>query len=75
MNDASDAIQPQRNHYEDLPDSIYIGGFWEPNAFDVTADGQRFLMLELIQDASEQSKQAKPDVVLVENWFEEFRRK
>ena len=41
--------------------------------FDVSADGQRFLMLKDVIDASGTAKQ--PTAVLVQNWFEEFRNK
>lgn len=59
----------------DLPDSIFVGYSWVPNVFDVSVDGERLLMIEWVKNPSDGSEQSKPDVVLVENWFEEFRRK
>lgn len=59
----------------DLPDSIFVGYSWVPNVFDVSADGERLLMIEWVKNPSDGSEQSKPDVVLVENWFEEFRKK
>lgn len=38
--------------------------------FDVTADGQRFLMLRPV----EASSSTTPQLVLVQNWFEELTR-
>jgi len=42
-----------------------------PDVFDVTSDGQRFLMMSetLADDAG-----ARPDIVIVQNWFEELER-
>lgn len=37
--------------------------------YDVTADGQRFLMLRPVEDTS-----STPQLVLVQNWFEELKR-
>lgn len=51
--------------------AAYVGfeigapGAW----YDVTADGQRFLMLQPVQDAA-----STPQLVLVQNWFEELKR-
>ena len=59
----------------DLPESIFVAQPFVPNTFDVSADGKRFLMVEWVNDPSEAEAKVKPDVVLVENWFEEFRRK
>ena len=38
----------------------------------MTADGERFLMVRKADDAST-NQVARPNVLLVENWFEEFR--
>jgi hypothetical protein len=38
--------------------------------FDVTADGQRFLMLQPVKDAAATA----PQLILVQNWFEELKR-
>jgi hypothetical protein len=59
----------------DLPESIYAGASYIPSIYDVTADGERFLMLRKADDASSTNQVARPNVLLVENWFEEFREK
>jgi hypothetical protein len=58
----------------DLPESTVILPV-DPAAklFQVSADGQRFLMIQTV--ATEQPTKQKPAAFLVENWFEEFRRK
>lgn len=45
-------------------------GRW-PDGFDVTADGERFLVLEAIIVHND----TPPAIVTVQNWFEEFRAK
>ena len=40
----------------------------ELNSFDVTADGQRFLMY------SREHEGAQPHIIVVTNWFEELKR-
>ena len=40
-------------------------------AYDVSADGQRFLMLKDVISADPASSQAR--IVLVQNWFEELK--
>jgi hypothetical protein len=41
-----------------------------PN-YDVSHDGQRFLMLKPV----EQEQAALPQIVVVQNWFEELKRR
>ncbi len=41
--------------------------------YDVSPDGQRFLVMEDIEP-SEQAPTPRVDVVLVDNWFEELKR-
>jgi hypothetical protein len=46
---------------------------WAPvwsDGFDVTHDGQRFVMLQPVRD----EEAPPPSIVIVQNWFEEFRR-
>jgi hypothetical protein len=38
--------------------------------YDVSADGQRFLMLKPVEQA-----QTAPQIVVVQNWFEELKQK
>ncbi len=39
-----------------------------PN-YDVSPDGERFLMIRQVEDAS-----TTPQIIVVQNWFEELRR-
>lgn len=41
-------------------------GSW-PNSFDVTADGERFVVVRPVRD-----ERAKPEIVVVQNWMKEF---
>jgi serine/threonine protein kinase len=41
-----------------------------PDGFDVTADGQRFVMVRPVSTEED----AKPEIVAVQNWFAEFGR-
>ena len=38
-------------------------------SYDVSPDGERFLLIKQAQDAS-----ARPQIVVVQNWFEELNR-
>jgi hypothetical protein len=55
----------------DIPDTIFTWSGVSARYYDVSADGQRFLMLQTIVDPTDRG--VRPDVVLVENWFEELR--
>ena len=51
------------------------GGFvWWPGFYEVAPDGERFVMLQKAQGTATNAV-AKPNVLLVLNWFEEFREK
>lgn len=39
------------------------------SSYDVSPDGEQFLMIKQIEDAS-----AASQIIIVENWFEELRR-
>jgi serine/threonine-protein kinase len=43
-----------------------------PDVYDVSADGQRFLMLAL--PPATETPDVRPDIVIVQNWFEELKR-
>ena len=43
-----------------------------PDVYAVSADGQRFLMIERPRLA--ETRAVRPDIVIVQNWFEELRR-
>ena len=49
----------------------YTAGFQGSGSYDVVPDGWRFLM---IKDVSP-DKAAAPQLILVQNWFEELKRK
>ena len=59
----------------DLPEGVYAGAPYIPSVFDVTANGERFLMLKKAEDSSSTNRIASPNVLLVENWLEEHRNK
>ena len=59
----------------DLPPDIHGGFVWWPSFYDVAPDGERFLMLQRIGGEAPAGQSARPNVVVVENWFEEFRDK
>ncbi len=41
-----------------------------PDGFDVTADGERFVMLRPVEDESN----VQPVLVVVQNWYAEFKQ-
>jgi Tol biopolymer transport system component len=43
-----------------------------PAVYDVSADGQRFLMMEWLRAVD--TPNVDPDIVIVQNWFEELKR-
>jgi Tol biopolymer transport system component len=58
----------------DVPGTVWTGTTDIP-AYDVAADGERFLMLRRADETSGTNAPARPNAILVENWFEEFRAK
>jgi hypothetical protein len=48
----------------------YVSG---PLTYDVTPDGQRFLMIK--DRAIERVETGRDSVILIENWFEELKQK
>ncbi len=59
------------------PEVLFSGTYFDGigDQWDVTRDGNRFLMLKPVaaSDAAGQ-EQALPQIILVQNWFEELRR-
>jgi len=60
------------------PEMLFDGPFWDgggavagPDVFDVSLDGQRFLM---IMDVAAGAESEQPEIVIVQNWFEELKR-
>ena len=45
------------------------GGARSTRTYDVSPDGQRFLMVKQLA-----SQAAAPQIIVVQNWFEELRR-
>ena len=74
-------VKPDRRNFEeptkvfDLPDSIHPGFVWWPSFYDVAPDGERFLMLQKVESEGSTNQFARPNVLVVQNWFEEFRKK
>jgi len=58
----------------DLPDSIYLHRRLI-NQFDVSGDGQRFLMIQKVKEGEGASTSSEPTVLLIQNWVEELRGK
>lgn len=42
-------------------------------AYDVAPDSERFLMMQRADHSSSSNHVARPNALLVQNWFEEFR--
>jgi hypothetical protein len=59
----------------DLPASICVNmrAGRTMSLFDVSADAQRFLMMQNVKDAD--AADSEPTVLLIQNWFEEFQKK
>jgi serine/threonine protein kinase len=58
----------------EMPESIHREDSTWPSIYDVAPDGERFLMMQKVQE-SPAAHAVKPTVRVVENWFEEFREK
>jgi eukaryotic-like serine/threonine-protein kinase len=75
----SGRLKPDRRGTEEpalvcaLPESIHGGESWWPSLYDVAQDGNRFLMLQKIEEKSGPDRTPDPNVRVVLNWFEEFR--
>ena len=54
------------------PEVVFEGNYYlapgGPN-YDVSPDGERFLMIKQVQSAS-----TTPQIIIVENWLEELKR-
>ena len=58
---------------EVLFEGRYEVGDGPPN-YDVSADGQRFLMISEPEDGDAEAAPTHPTLIVVENWFEELKR-
>jgi hypothetical protein len=59
----------------DIPESIFTGSGNVVGVYDVAPDGERFLMMQRADHSSSTNQVARPNALLVQNWFEEFREK
>ena len=51
----------------------FVGAAGVFRSFDVAPDG-RFVAMRLAEETADTSDQVRPDIVLVQNWFEELTR-
>ena len=54
---------------EVIVEGPYLQGILGGRSYDISLDGEQFLMLATITDAS-----AAPQIVIVQNWVEELKR-
>ena len=65
-------IQPGTSFTAATPQALFEGRYFvdsEGRTYDVSPDGQRFLMIKNAGTA-----EAAPQIIVVENWFEELKR-
>ena len=58
-----------------VPNHLYPGDGSAGSGRLTSADGQRFLMMYNVPDANPSTPEFGTTVLLIENWFEEFREK
>jgi hypothetical protein len=66
-------VQTQPTFSYRTPTKLFEGAYSSPSEarhYDVTADGQRFLMIKQTNGAGD-----VPRLVVVENWFEELKQR
>ena len=59
------------------PEVLFSGTYFDAGGtqWDVTRDGDRFLMLKPVAASDAAGReQARPQITVVQNWFEELRR-
>ena len=54
------------------PELLFAGPYIGGDNFDVSGDGQRFLMLEPVADSRRAGEAKDVSLVLIDNWFEEL---
>lgn len=72
-------VETAQGFQSGTPNLLFTGDFYVHDSgisYDVTADGQRFLMLKPVQETNDEGKVASQEInlVAVENWFEELKR-
>ncbi len=68
-------VQTEPNFTPATPEVLFEGDYFAGaggRAYDVSPDGERFLMI--IEGEGAESTSAAPQIILVQNWFEELRR-
>jgi hypothetical protein len=55
----------------DVPDSVFLGWPEFLNPFDLSGDGSTFFMTQRVAEQPETPK--RTNVLLIQNWWEEFR--
>jgi hypothetical protein len=66
-------LEPRRpEKLFDLPQSIYYNNPWRMSVLDIAPEGDRFLMLQDVPDQPAVTQTSRPNVLVVENWIEEF---
>ena len=68
-------IQTDPSFTPGTPEVLFEGNYYyssQGRSYDVAPDGQRFLMIKA-GDLSDESSSA-PELIIVENWFEELKR-
>ena len=66
------AVQTDPSFVAETPEVLFEGDYLIANGgpnYDVSPDGERFLMIKQIENPSEM-----PRIIVVQNWFEELRR-
>jgi serine/threonine-protein kinase len=75
------SIETESGFSTGIPETLFSGNYSLGGVFgggslsyDVTADGQRFLMSKLLPQVEVSRERNEPSLVLVENWFAELNR-
>jgi serine/threonine-protein kinase len=70
-------VEPGQSFRPGAPTELFAGSYFygatvaAPDVYDVAADG-RFLMIKQLETPDE--GQTEPEIIMVENWFEELKR-
>ncbi len=67
-------VEPGPNLRVGLAETLFdAGAYYDLGFWDVSPDGQRLLMLKVL-DAAMTDADGQPEIILVQNWFEELTR-
>ena len=71
------SVEGEDTFSAETPEALFTASYWGPDnvssTYDISPDGQRFMMLKEFT-VSEQQASDQTVLVAVENWFEELRR-